>query len=306
WFGEGEKYVKAVFSLASKISPSVVFVDEVDSMLGRRENPGEHEAMRKMKNEFMVNWDGLRTKDTERVLVLAATNRPFDLDEAVIRRLPRRLMVNLPDAPNRAKILKVILAKEDLSPDIDFDAIASMTDGYSGSDLKNLCVAAAHRPIKEILEKEKKEQAAALAEGKPAPALSGSADIRPLNMVDFKDAHEQVCASVSSESVNMTELLQWNELYGEGLLDDLALYDLICPLSVEIREGEAEAVGCSDLKRKQGTRYCYLYNVTSAALVLSCRGAAMTAVFELYVQLVQEDEWSLNEGQDGVVFRQQA
>ncbi|MBA0578340.1 hypothetical protein Gorai_020626, partial [Gossypium raimondii] len=89
WFGEGEKYVKAVFSLASKIAPSVIFVDEVDSMLGRRENPGEHEAMRKMKNEFMVNWDGLRTKDTERVLVLAATNRPFDLDEAVIRRLPR-------------------------------------------------------------------------------------------------------------------------------------------------------------------------------------------------------------------------
>ncbi|KAJ0047699.1 hypothetical protein Pint_15686 [Pistacia integerrima] len=216
WFGEGEKYVKAVFSLASKIAPSVVFVDEVDSMLGRRENPGEHEAMRKMKNEFMVNWDGLRTKDTERVLVLAATNRPFDLDEAVIRRLPRRLMVNLPDAPNRAKILKVILAKEDLSPDVDFDAVASMTDGYSGSDLKNLCVTAAHRPIKEILEKEKKERAAALAEGKPAPALSGSADIRPLNMNDFKYAHERVCASVSSESVNMTELLQWNELYGEG------------------------------------------------------------------------------------------
>lgn len=216
WFGEGEKYVKAVFTLASKIAPSVVFVDEVDSMLGRRENPGEHEAMRKMKNEFMVNWDGLRTKDTERVLVLAATNRPFDLDEAVIRRLPRRLMVNLPDAPNRAKIVKVILAKEDLSPDIDLDSIASMTDGYSGSDLKNLCVTAAHRPIREILEKEKKEYAAAQAEGKPAPALSGSADIRPLNMDDFKKAHEQVCASVSSESQNMTELLQWNELYGEG------------------------------------------------------------------------------------------
>ncbi|KAK8659022.1 hypothetical protein V6N13_029237 [Hibiscus sabdariffa] len=158
WFGEGEKYVKAVFSLASKIAPSVVFVDEVDSMLGRRENPGEHEAMRKMKNEFMVNWDGLRTKDTERVLVLAATNRPFDLDEAVIRRLPRRLMVNLPDAANRAKILKVILAKEELSPDIDFDAVASMTEGYSGSDLKNLCVTAAHHPIKEILEREKKNR----------------------------------------------------------------------------------------------------------------------------------------------------
>ncbi|KAG9444556.1 hypothetical protein H6P81_015896 [Aristolochia fimbriata] len=216
WFGEGEKYVKAVFSLASKIAPSVVFVDEVDSMLGRRENPGEHEAMRKMKNEFMVNWDGLRTKDKERVLVLAATNRPFDLDEAVIRRLPRRLMVNLPDAANREKILRVILGKEDMAPDVDLDALASMTDGYSGSDLKNLCVTAAHCPIREILEKEKKEKAVALTEKRPPPSLYGSADVRPLNMDDLKYAHEQVCASVSSESANMNELLQWNELYGEG------------------------------------------------------------------------------------------
>ncbi|KAK4376320.1 hypothetical protein RND71_006997 [Anisodus tanguticus] len=216
WFGEGEKYVKAVFSLASKIAPSVVFVDEVDSMLGRRENPGEHEAMRKMKNEFMVNWDGLRTKDKERVLVLAATNRPFDLDEAVIRRLPRRLMVNLPDALNREKILRVILAKEELAPNVDLEAIANMTEGYSGSDLKNLCVTAAHCPIREILEKEKKEKALAVAESRPVPALHSSADVRPLNMDDFKYAHEQVCASVSSESANMNELLQWNELYGEG------------------------------------------------------------------------------------------
>ncbi|XP_068310397.1 uncharacterized protein [Pyrus communis] len=216
WFGEGEKYVKAVFSLASKIAPSVIFVDEVDSMLGRRENPGEHEAMRKMKNEFMVNWDGLRTKDKERVLVLAATNRPFDLDEAVIRRLPRRLMVNLPDAQNREKILRVILAKEDLEPDVDLEAVANLTDGYSGSDLKNLCVAAAHLPIREILEKEKKERSLALAENRPVPDLYCSTDIRPLKMEDFKHAHEQVCASVSSESTNMNELLQWNDLYGEG------------------------------------------------------------------------------------------
>ncbi|XP_064990183.1 uncharacterized protein LOC135627797 isoform X1 [Musa acuminata AAA Group] len=216
WFGEGEKYVKAVFSLASKIAPSVVFVDEVDSMLGRRENPGEHEAMRKMKNEFMVNWDGLRTKDKERVLVLAATNRPFDLDEAVIRRLPRRLMVNLPDSANREKILKVILTKEDLAPDVDTEILANMTDGYSGSDMKNLCVAAAHCPIREILEKERKEREKALAEDRPLPLLHGSNDIRPINMDDFKYAHEQVCASVSSESSSMSELLQWNELYGEG------------------------------------------------------------------------------------------
>ncbi|KAH0850873.1 LOW QUALITY PROTEIN: hypothetical protein HID58_095158 [Brassica napus] len=216
WFGEGEKYVKAVFSLASKIAPSVIFVDEVDSMLGRRENPGEHEAMRKMKNEFMVNWDGLRTKDRERVLVLAATNRPFDLDEAVIRRLPRRLMVNLPDATNRSKILSIILSKEEMAPHVDLEAIANMTDGYSGSDLKNLCITAAHLPIREILEKEKKEKTVAEAENRPKPPLYSCTDIRPLTMNDFKAAHEQVCASVSTDSSNMNELQQWNELYGEG------------------------------------------------------------------------------------------
>ncbi|KAF3680569.1 putative elongation factor 1-delta-like [Capsicum annuum] len=179
WYGQSEKCIKAVFLLASKIAPSVIFVDEVDSMLGRRENPEEHQAMRRLKNEFMLNWDGLSTKDTERVLVLAATNRPFDLDEAVIRQLPRRLMVNLPGAPNRAKILKVILAKEDLDQDVDLESVATSADGG------------------------------------PPPALSSSADLRPLNMDDFRYSHQQVCPSVSSESANMTKLLQWNDLYGE-------------------------------------------------------------------------------------------
>ncbi|KAH9299134.1 hypothetical protein KI387_030816, partial [Taxus chinensis] len=190
-FGESEKYIRAIFSLASKISPCVIFIDEVDSLLGRRDNPREHEAMRKMKNEFMANWDGLRTKETERVLVLAATNRPFDLDEAVIRRMPRRLMVNLPDAPNRAKILKVMLAKEEVDPDVDLDAIANMTEGYSGSDLKNLCVTAAYCPIREVLKKEKKEKELAIIEERQLPSLSGIVDVRPLNMDDIRYAHKQ-------------------------------------------------------------------------------------------------------------------
>lgn len=124
WFGEGEKYARAIFTLASKIAPCVIFIDEVDrykifsllkffnvpfknSILGSREKAGEHEAMRKIKNEFMSMWDGLKTKENERVIVLAATNRPFDLDDAVLRRMPRRLLVDLPDASNREKILRV-------------------------------------------------------------------------------------------------------------------------------------------------------------------------------------------------------
>lgn len=90
WFGEDEKNVRALFTLAAKVSPTIIFVDEVDSMLGQRTRVGEHEAMRKIKNEFMTHWDGLLTKSGERILVLAATNRPFDLDEAIIRRFERR------------------------------------------------------------------------------------------------------------------------------------------------------------------------------------------------------------------------
>jgi len=125
------------------------------SLLSRRDRHGEHEAMRKIKNEFMAMWDGLQTREGERVLVLAATNRPFDLDDAVLRRLPRRLLVDLPDQPNRKKILQVIMANEELAPDVNLDEIASMTDGYSGSDLKALCVAAAYQPIREFLQQEK-------------------------------------------------------------------------------------------------------------------------------------------------------
>ncbi|XP_058227754.1 cell division control protein 48 homolog C-like isoform X3 [Rhododendron vialii] len=215
WYGDAEKYVRAVFSLAIKISPSIIFVDEVDSLLGHRGNH-EHELTRRIKNEFMLNWDGLRTKDGERVLVLAATNRPFDLDEAVIRRMPRRFMVNLPDAPNRTKILQVILEKEELSPDVDFDVISRMTDGYSGSDLKNLCVTAAYCPIREILQSEKQKNAATVPDVESMPALNNTSEIRPISMEDFKYAREQISASFSTESMNMSELLKWNELYGEG------------------------------------------------------------------------------------------
>lgn len=95
WFGEDEKNVRALFTLAAKVSPTIIFVDEVDSMLGQRSRVGEHEAMRKIKNEFMGHWDGLLSKPEQRILVLAATNRPFDLDEAIIRRFERRQVFSL-------------------------------------------------------------------------------------------------------------------------------------------------------------------------------------------------------------------
>ncbi|KAJ6681805.1 P-LOOP CONTAINING NUCLEOSIDE TRIPHOSPHATE HYDROLASES SUPERFAMILY PROTEIN [Salix koriyanagi] len=90
WFGDAEKLTKALFSFASKLAPVIIFVDEVDSLLGARGGSFEHKATRRMRNEFMAAWDGLRSKDSQRILILGATNRPFDLDDAVICRLPGR------------------------------------------------------------------------------------------------------------------------------------------------------------------------------------------------------------------------
>jgi len=203
WFGEGEKSVRAVFSLAQKISPSVVFVDEVDSLLGKREKAGEHEAMRKMKNEFMSAWDGLRSSDSDRVLVMAATNRPFDLDEAVIRRLPRRVMVDLPDKEARKQILKALLMKEVLSEDFDYDTVAEKTSEFSGSDLKNLCVAASFRPVRDHLKLSEEELAAK--------------ELRPITTEDLVAARNEVGPSLSNDSTSsMSELKQFNEQFGEG------------------------------------------------------------------------------------------
>ncbi|CAA6665132.1 unnamed protein product [Spirodela intermedia] len=201
WFGDAEKLTKALFSFASRLAPSSYLLM---SLLGARGGAFEHEATRRMRNEFMAAWDGLRSKDSQRILILGATNRPFDLDDAVIRRLPRRIYVDLPDADNRMKILRIFLSQENLDPDFKLEELANSTEGYSGSDLKNLCIAAAYRPVQELL-----------AEEEGGGARSGST-LRPLKLDDFIQAKSKVGASVAYDAASMNELRKWNEQYGEG------------------------------------------------------------------------------------------
>ncbi|KAL9309200.1 putative adenosinetriphosphatase [Arabidopsis thaliana] len=205
WFGDAEKLTKALFSFATKLAPVIIFVDEIDSLLGARGGSSEHEATRRMRNEFMAAWDGLRSKDSQRILILGATNRPFDLDDAVIRRLPRRIYVDLPDAENRLKILKIFLTPENLESDFQFEKLAKETEGYSGSDLKNLCIAAAYRPVQELLQEEQK---GARAEASPG--------LRSLSLDDFIQSKAKVSPSVAYDATTMNELRKWNEQYGEG------------------------------------------------------------------------------------------
>ncbi|WCJ32450.1 P-loop containing nucleoside triphosphate hydrolases superfamily protein [Euphorbia peplus] len=155
WFGDAQKLVAAVFSLAYKLQPAIIFIDEVDSFLGQR-RASDHEALTNMKTEFMALWDGFTTDQNARVMVLAATNRPSELDEAILRRLPQAFEIGMPDRVERAQILKVILKGEKVEEGIDYDYIASMCEGYTGSDLLELCKKAAYFAIRELLEKEKK------------------------------------------------------------------------------------------------------------------------------------------------------
>ncbi|MCO5585670.1 hypothetical protein L7F22_039606 [Adiantum nelumboides] len=210
YYGEDEKLIWALFALARKLSPAVVFVDEVDGLLGSRNGILENESMRRIKTEFMAAWDGLQSKETEQILIFGATNRPFDLDDAVIRRLPRRILVDLPNAENRVKILRIILANEDLDSTFNYESLAFQTEGYSGSDLKNLCVAAAYVPIRELLEAEQQASEVSLS------GYHRLERIRPLCMNDFMQAKAKIGASVAYDAASMIQLRQWNEQYGEG------------------------------------------------------------------------------------------
>ncbi|KAI4338011.1 hypothetical protein L6164_016367 [Bauhinia variegata] len=155
WFGDAQKLVSAVFSLAYKLQPAIIFIDEVDSFLGQRRT-SDHEALLNMKTEFMALWDGFTTDKNARVMVLTATNRPSELDEAILRRLPQAFEIGMPDRRERAEILKVILKGERIEDNIDFDRLAGLSEGYTGSDLFELCKKAAYFPIRELLDEEKK------------------------------------------------------------------------------------------------------------------------------------------------------
>jgi ATP-dependent 26S proteasome regulatory subunit len=214
WYGDAEKYVSGLFSLARKLSPSIIFIDEVDSLLSAR-GGFEHEASRRMKNEFMAHWDGLKSAAGNKVLVMAATNRPFDLDDAVLRRLSRRLLVDLPDQTARVQILQKVLQHEELAADVDLNEIASKTQGYSGSDIKALCVAASYQAVRKFMSDLRQVNEANTTTTTSAGAVS-SEYLRPLNHADFVAALGEVKPTVSDKSLSIAELHRWNELFGEG------------------------------------------------------------------------------------------
>uniref|UniRef100_A0A8D8Y616 ATPase family AAA domain-containing protein 1 n=1 Tax=Cacopsylla melanoneura TaxID=428564 RepID=A0A8D8Y616_9HEMI len=146
WYGESQKLVAATFSIAGKIQPCIIFIDEIDSFLRARSST-DHEATAMMKAQFMSLWDGLATDNECVSIVMGATNRPNDLDPAILRRMPKRYAINLPNVEQRKTILQLYLTNERVSKNINYEELADKTDGFSGSDLQELCRTASFRRI---------------------------------------------------------------------------------------------------------------------------------------------------------------
>lgn len=198
WMGESEKLVRALFGVARELQPSIVFMDEVDSILKER-SESEHESSRRLKTEFLLCFDGVTGDTTDRILIMAATNRPWELDDAALRRFVKRVYVPLPDTEARKQILEKLLVKGGSPLDQrDLFKVASETDGYSGSDLAALVQDAALMPLRELDSE--------MIKSMPVDK------VRKLTVEDFMKSMSVIRPSASKESLKQYE--EWNKAHG--------------------------------------------------------------------------------------------
>ncbi|OJJ73207.1 hypothetical protein ASPBRDRAFT_40851 [Aspergillus brasiliensis CBS 101740] len=208
WHGESEKLVRALFGLAKALAPSIIFVDEIDSLLSARSSGTENEASRRSKTEFLIQWSDLQRAaagreqkigDASRVLVLAATNMPWDIDEAARRRFVRRQYIPLPEHDVREQQLRKLLSHQihELS-DEDIEVLVQVTEGFSGSDMTALAKDAAMGPLRNLGE---------------ALLHTPMDQIRPIRFQDFEASLSSIRPSVSKEGLQEYE--EWARQFGE-------------------------------------------------------------------------------------------
>ncbi len=200
WLGEAEKNVAKLFSSARGISeqgrPAIIFIDEVDSLLGIRSHEVGGEV--RVRNQFLKEMDGIMDKGKNyHLYVIAATNKPWDLDWAFIRRFQKRILVPIPDFETRIELFTMYTAQLDLSQEVDLKELARSTEGFSGSDIRDICQSVRMEVIRELFESGR----AADKEAKP----------RPVTMEDFKRILRGRKPSVSAEMVASYE--RWFESF---------------------------------------------------------------------------------------------
>lgn len=185
WYGESQKLAAAVFSLAHKLQPAIIFIDEIDVFLQARSDK-DHEATAMMKATFMSLWDGLATNKSTKIMVMGATNRAHKIDQAILRRLPIRLHVPLPNAQQRERILSLVLDGENLALDVALQELSEQLHGFSGSDISEMCRYASVARVHEHIRRYESENI--------------TQSIRPINMADLLKASQVMQRSKGAEA----------------------------------------------------------------------------------------------------------
>ncbi|GAB4322811.1 MAG: hypothetical protein Kow0069_27710 [Promethearchaeota archaeon] len=192
WLGESEKLIKELFRLARQNAPSIIFMDEIDSIATSRGQQSEGGGERRMKTQLLGEMQGVRGKEGRIVVVMGATNRPWDIDTAVLRRFEKRIYIGLPDAEAREAIFKIHSRGVSLGSDVDFRELGRISEGYSGSDIATVCREALMMPVRELD-----------LSGK----ISAGAEIvvRPVTMEDFRAALASVRPVVKEKDLRRFE-----------------------------------------------------------------------------------------------------
>lgn len=201
YFGESSKLISALFSKARKEEPSVVFVDELDSVATSR-GGGMNEATRRVLGEFLTQIEGFNTKKGERVLIIGATNKPWDLDEAIISRFQRKIYVPLPDSKARKSIFKIHLEGADSS--ISLDGLADRSEGFSGRDISSVCQEAINHMVREMN--------TSLTDLTSEQVSKYRLKSRPLSEKDFREAFSKV--RPATRKADLERYMEWQKDFG--------------------------------------------------------------------------------------------
>jgi SpoVK/Ycf46/Vps4 family AAA+-type ATPase len=207
WLGEAEKNVSKLFKMARKYNqregkPVILFIDEVDSLLGDRNSEvgGEIRA----KNQFLSELDGVNGKGKDTMMyVIGATNKPWSLDEPFLRRFQKRIYVSLPNQDARQKLFEQYTEPLKKSSRFNLITIARQFDGYSASDIKDVCQGAQLLVVNELFKSSNYHEP---IDGEIAQ------DPRELTMADFKDIKAKRKPSVSIENIRAYH--KWSEAFG--------------------------------------------------------------------------------------------
>ena len=211
WRGESEKLVRILFEMARFYAPTTIFIDEVDSLCSKRGEGNEGEGSRRVKAELLVQMEGVnsntsasaneKSEEDKRkiVTVMAATNRPWDLDDALRRRFEKRVYIPLPNEKGRLQLFNLNLKKIEVDQNINYDKLVKLTDGYSGADICNVCREASFMPMRRELLANR---------GRRVEDLVNDQDFRtkiraPIVMNDFEKAISNISKSVSQKDLEV-------------------------------------------------------------------------------------------------------